>query len=447
MRRIGRLGALLTVTLMVAGVAPGEAAVATPVPRAAGGLVAGFGVKGTLAVPLNPKVGKPGQWKQAVLAVAGGRFRVVSSGLYPPANPETPYERLGFISVSGYLSNGTPDPAFNHGKARVLDVLSSGEDDATGYASAGVDAAGRVYLLTSVGHTGISGDAWVRRLRADGTVDSAYNAKVYGGPSAYGLAVRADGSTLVCYNDYGPEHWYVAAFTAAGTVDTSFGTGEEPGVAAFPVSAGFPCTTLTADATGSLFVGGVSRATPQAAPSATVFKLTTEGKPAPDWGTAGAVTLAGAAATPVTVTSIRVSAAGTVYAGGAAVVGSEHRPYVARLTGAGALDAAFGTGGIRTFGLPRRTTASLAVASGGRLYLGFGPETYYDIGKVPTSVLRIDAATGAVDTSWATKGAVVYGLANRDAVAVPLTSTRVLVGLSRYRSAGRYGPVIEARSA
>lgn len=364
--------------------------------------------------------GPIGEFPQGVLALPDGSVLVVAFGKAGEA---------ARIEVTKLLPNGTPDPSYGQGGLATLPLPASEQYPE----HPGISLAGeRLTLVVSSGQAGL----FIARLTAGGSPDpglggngTAIAKNMEGG--GYNLAVEPDGRLLVA-NERGG----VARYLPDGTPDTSFGQGGFLAVPALQKST--RVNALAAAPDGRILLGGYLEAQPAWRPQDfRLARLMPDGTPDPTFGDGGSgvvttdieggsedageglALLPGGEAllvggtTPAGANSIRERIAMARYSpsgqldpvfgvGGIAI----HRPMVrsqdrigelatdaegrvlvtgraagrvllARYTGAGRPDPAFGDGGVVT-AAPNDTYDgeegdSLARYSGGRTLVGTGP--------------------------------------------------------------------------
>jgi uncharacterized delta-60 repeat protein len=151
------------------------------------------------------------------------------------------------LFVARYAATGTLDPTFATGGVFHLPI--------GGYTGANAVAIqSDQKIVVAGGFSGASsGNAFVLRLNASGTVDTAFgNQGLATSPgAAYAVAIQADGAIVSAGYD-AMSRRYVRRHLASGAVDTSFGTA---GVATHATSGSWG-STLTLQSDGKILVGG-----------------------------------------------------------------------------------------------------------------------------------------------------------------------------------------------
>lgn len=332
------------------------------------------------------------------LVFGGGGFAAVPHDLYS-ASPTV--KAFGVATVAGFQPGGQI----------VLAGLVTGDNLTSAFDIARLTAAG-----AADPSFGLSGHDYARR----GTV--AF--------SGFGAAVRADGSVVAAALAAGAgstEYLALSHVTAAGAPDATFGTAGDLDVPlALPpgqkFAAGRDADVLTAVSPGGSIVVVGSRAA--TATRLIAARVTAAGALDVTFGTLGV------ANNPLAAT-FRPAALAVLPDGRVVVVGSDTVGGVSvfaavRLTAAGALDAAFGTGGevIVPVGATAAANA-VAVQSDGDLVVG-GPATV--TGTATYAVTRL-TPTGAVDSTFGTSGTTLFvGATGFNSVAVQADGKLVLAG-------------------
>ena len=350
-----RIGVLVLVTLL---------AVAAPAVADPGQLDATFGTAGRAIVPFD------GQATPSDLVVENDGA-VVATGSVAGLQ--------GLVTVR-FLADGSLDPGFGAGGVARVDVPSSGA------VALDRDAEGRV--LVAGRRFGPAGPALlVARLRADGSPDPAFGSDgvVIGAtgiapafPSA--MAIDAHDRILVAGVDTtdGSGSVVVSRLLADGSPDPAFGAGGRALVGGALSSVPAHGLVATRDG-GAAVVLSSAAAAGQDRRTATVYRLTADGRPDAGFGGAGAVEVPEADAV-----ALAEQPDGRLVVGGTAFEqrGADHTSWMAlaRFEPTGALDAGFGTGGLVRVGDPA-VGASIgdlliepdgAIVAGGRIGAGEG---------------------------------------------------------------------------
>jgi uncharacterized delta-60 repeat protein len=198
----------------------------------------------------------------------------------------------------------------------------------------------------------------------------------------------------------------LARLTSSGALDSTFGTG---GLARYNVAATDEIgIALGFQSNGKIVVGGWSEATTTDPRRATVFRFNSNGSLDTSFGAAGR----GVITTPddSLLSTVHVLAGDAIIATGSEDDASFNtRRFAAKLTAGGALDAAYGTGGVTPIGTFADDIFSVArsvIDSAGRVYVPGTKEIivngfYRDVAFVS----RVNAA-GLIDSSFGTNGTV-----------------------------------------
>ena len=190
----------------------------------------------------------------------------------------------------------------------------------------------------------------------------------FGGGNDYGLsvAVQSDGKIIVAGSsgDFGSSDFALARYTAAGALDPSFGTG---GKVITPIgSSGDYCRSVAVQSDGKILVAGSSDNGSNL--DFALVRYTAAGSLDPSFGTGGKVITAFGSGTDQGY-SVAVQGDGKIIMAGYTANGSNTDFALVRYTAAGALDPSFGTGGKVTtdFGSGNDYGRSVAVQSDGKI--------------------------------------------------------------------------------
>ncbi len=313
---------------------------------------------------------------------------------------------LALLPLVALAQPGTLDPLFGDGGTVFLTP-----DPVAGTGAVGLTADGKIVLAGIVG-----GDAAVLRLSPDGSLDTDFGNDGYalvdlgGGEDQFlGLIVRADGSLVASglgTNSQGDGVNVLAAFSAEGVLDPSFGNG-----GTVTLNEGFESlqfTRLAERPGGSLLVTGAG-IPPDADDSvAIVAQLSADGALDGAFGTDGIARIA-LAGRGVVGQDLAVQADGRIVVGGLASGALfDIEPFAARLTETGSLDESFG---VRTFdfGASFSLVSGVLVDEAGRAVL-VGLAADLLAGSSSLVLARLAAADGSLDTSFGEGGLVVTTL-------------------------------------
>ena len=291
----------------------------------------------------------------------GGKFRVVQPGTFERATAVAlqPADQkivvAGFRRTSGnedflvlrFLPDGTPDPGFGTAGV-VVTPLGTTDERATAVA---IDGQGRIVVGGWVLRGGNKDFAVVRYL-SGGALDPAFGD---GGKKLFGvgsgndevaaLAIQADGRLLLAGHaaDGGLYEMALVRLDDAGALDADFGGGD--GIVRPDAGSG----DSYAYAVGLLPGGRIALAgkakvgTPV---HAAIAVLTGAGELDPGFGTGGIVTTT--IGTSSRLLGVSDGGDGRIVAAGIGRIGGVDQVAVARWSGAGEIDASFGTGGVAT---------------------------------------------------------------------------------------------------
>lgn len=295
--------------------------------------------------------------------VGGKRVVDMSSGLQDFAEAGA-IGASGELFVGGYGDNGlnspliallklTPagaaDTTFN-GTGKVLTQLQAGSNDQAGLVA--VQSNGSVILAGATLNN--NWDVGVARLTSAGVLDATFagtgkttygnvDTSVYEYPSAVG--VQSDGKILVAATigtGFG-----LIRYNTNGTLDATFGSG---GIASVSLGAnGGALNGIAVQADGKIVAAGQSQTTPSNS-EATVMRFNTNGTLDATFGTGGRTRWDYPGSTGFDeIAAVYLQADGKIIVAGRYSAGTYFNGAAARLTTAGALDPAFGTGGKATF--------------------------------------------------------------------------------------------------
>jgi uncharacterized delta-60 repeat protein len=249
------------------------------------------------------------------------------------------------VLAARFTSRGTFDRTYgNNGKLTFDFGPGTGNPVAEGAAQT---PDGRLYVVGDAPAKD-SGDVAVARLGANGLLDTTwFNADTVTGlfsPESFdGVnAVRqSDGKVLVVSQGYLQSNVgevNVTRFDADGSVDATFGQG---GTAVIPFAGNWP-VAITLDAQGRVVLAAIAHTESTNPTTLRVARLRPDGAPDATFATAGFATV-DASAHAYDIAGVTVLAQGTKVV---LAIGNRRGEFqLARLTGAGAIDATFGTGG------------------------------------------------------------------------------------------------------
>jgi uncharacterized delta-60 repeat protein len=216
-----------------------------------------------------------------------------------------------------------------------------------------------------------------------------------------------DGYVVVGYgNSYGTGNhdMYIAKFTDAGALDTSFGSNGTRTIGG--TGADIAYSVVQASDGGYVVVGKTS-SYGVGGNDVYVVKLTSSGAIDTSFGISGTLTIGGA--NHDTGSSIIQTADG-----GYAIAGtSNNRFYIVKLTSFGALDTSFGSNGTRTIGGVGTDIAYSVVQSSDGGYVLAGYTGSYGAGGNDVYVVKL-TSSGALDTSFGSSGIRTIGGTGND---------------------------------
>jgi uncharacterized delta-60 repeat protein len=327
-------------------------------PAAVGTLDPSFGIGGVTSVNAGVAV------SQVAVDSAG---RVVMVGATTTAGNHD-------VVVFRFTANGTPDPSFRVIGQTTIDF--GGDDSADGVA---IDAQDNIIISGQTKGGPHRGAAFARLSGATGLPDPTFGA---GGTGQIVIDDPADHVSL----GFGPlaidaagrpvavgtagEDIEVLRLTANGSgLDPSF-NGGAPRFLSVAATSSDSATGLALDAAGRIVFGGVSQAVVPGPFADAVGRLLPDGTPDPAFNGGNILVFTPPGATEATAGGVDVDPAGNVYLAASEQSTNANVMVVARVTGGGALDTTFGTGGLVTINPPGALASSgsdVAVTPAGRI--------------------------------------------------------------------------------
>lgn len=304
------------------------------------------------------------------------------------------------FAVARYNSDGSLDTTFGSGGKVVTDPSNDG---ASYVFSMAVDGSGRVVVVGNAFINSLNQyQLAIARYDADGTPDSSFGTSGavvtgLGYTSADGRAVAIDGNgQIVVAGDAGAEAT-IARFNDNGTLDTSFGTS---GVTRTSFGgSGEQFDGLTIDGSGRMDAAGTTFGSGTYNDFA-VARYTSTGALDTTFGSGGKVT------TVISSGNDVAEAVTMDTAGGIIVVGSSGNQATAvRYTSAGALDTAFGAGGITDVSFGGDDDLAFAAAPDPLGYLVLAGRTDRD-GSDSIALAKL-TASGGLNATFGSAGEVV----------------------------------------
>jgi uncharacterized delta-60 repeat protein len=331
-------------------------------------------------------------------------------------------------------------------------------------ATTGVAADGAQSVLVGPVGTSPAEAFGVTRYNADGSVDTTFGTNgvtttAFAGTDAVpaAVAVLSDGDILVAgtattYAASGAavgSEFAVAEYTAAGSLDPSFGTGGTQ-LVSFSSTAALSDDVLRAMAVGGggvIYLGGSSDAAGRANTDLAVAALTSTGAPDATFGTGGKA-LADVAGGNDAVNALAVQTNGEVVAAGSATVGGVIEVALARFLATGTLDPRFGTKGLVTtkVGGVYDEATSVALQPKGQVVLGGLSASGSGASLSSDFLVQRYTSAGRLDNSFGTRGTAVTPFAGPAAVTqVVLQADGSIVASGR--TAATFGASLEVAVA
>ncbi len=319
------------------------------------------------------------------------------------------------FALQRYLPNGTLDPSFDGDG-----MLSTGFATSGDFANAVIiQPDGKIIAGGAAFFTPTSHDFALARYTASGALDTSFGSggkvtTVIGNNSdqVAGLCLQPDGKIIAVGSKSGGTtgEAVVVRYLPNGTLDSSFGTG---GKAVFNLGAfvtTFSSVKLQPD--GRIVVGGSA-----SAPSTSsnydfvVARLLTNGTLDTSFNGTGSQRVSFGTGSDI-CRSIDLNAAGGIVMAGYARMGDGNDHFaLARCDSSGALDPAFGTGGMltTTIGTFADRAQAVAIQTDGRIVVGGSASNNTD-----DVVVARYLADGALDTSFGNGGVTISDMSGGD---------------------------------
>jgi len=328
----------------------GKVLVVTPFYNNSNGVVTNVLARYTTAGQLDPSFGTGGE--VPVLAGTNGYDYVAVLPDGEIAVAGTTYDQSASSSafaVEEYKSNGTLDTAFGTNGRANTPIGPSGS--AAGIAVQGKDI---IVAGSATNATTFAGEGVVARYTAAGVLDTSFGTAglaaypAYLNGSIYGVATGPDQSIFVVgyaftFSPSASYTTFVTHLTSNGAFDVAYGS---DGTATI---AGLRGTAIAVQPDGKAVVAETTSAfaTTTSVTQAGVARLTTSGALDGSFGTAGVVTSTLTTSDSADAIAIQPANAGTkiVIAGGGFVSATGHDFLLARYTTSGVVDPSFGSGG------------------------------------------------------------------------------------------------------
>jgi uncharacterized delta-60 repeat protein len=320
------------------------------------------------------------------------------------------------FAVARLNTDGSPDATFGvNGRATVRFLTSSGDVHGT-VLDLTVDSAGRI---AAAGRSDFY--AAVARFTPNGQVDTSFNQSGYvltdffrKSESYESVAALPDGSLLLAGQNrqLNSRRITVEKISQAGQWDAGFGTGDGRFVVPDQIVSQVQSIELTPGGLAVYAYTGVSDGG-----TAVLTRLTDAGTADSAWGSGGVATFTARSAAAAEGRSVTMLSDGSTIVGLASPLG---RLGVAKLTPAGALDAAFGDSGRAGLALPvamnetlRIDTAATALSPDGKVYAAgsIRPATATSPGGFAVARYNAD---GSIDPSFGVGGLASIVLAVGD---------------------------------
>ncbi len=349
------------------------------------------GSAGTLDATFNPAGTPPGTVRYA----AGAGYALA---LQPDGKVIIAGSSGSNSALVRYTSAGALDPAFGAGGVVTTTVGTSAR-----FYGVVVQPDGKIVAAGFATIGGID-NFFVARYNTNGTLDASFGSggivtTLVGATSAqaYDLALQSDGKIVVAGRSGGVTQFAVVRYTTTGALDGTFGTG---GITTTTISSSATGNALTLQPDGKIVVGGFSRFA--GANQFTVVRYDTNGSLDPAFGGTGIVI--------TTIDSLSVinditmqAVTGKIIAVGISNLAGVRSFTIARYNLNGTLDTSFGVSGIVKTGISGNDEAfGVAIQQNGSIVVSGD--------SVPSATLTFTLArytpNGALDTAFGTGGIV-----------------------------------------
>jgi len=356
----------------------------TPAP--AGGLDAGFGGGGLVT-------GNPAGGARALALQQDGKLLV-----------------LGATTLSRLDGAGIPDATFGTGGSVAIAFAGGLDVEAQDVA---LQPDGRIVVA---GYTGVKfgspADFAVSRFMPDGSLDGMFGTggtvvTDWAGSTdrAYAVLVQGDGKIVVAGHAGSAasgSDFAVARYTAAGALDTSFGSGGKVSTNVAGQTDLAYAAALQPD--GRIVVTGRAGVSGGADPDVGIVRYETDGHLDGSFGTGGVVLVDVSGGSWDEASDVGIAADGGILVTVQALVGGAFDFAVARFTPGGSLDTGFGANGVVTtdFGAGHDYVRALALQPDGRIVVA-GQSASATVADF--AVVRYEA-DGTLDASFGSGGAI-----------------------------------------
>lgn len=369
---------------------------------------------------------------QAVAVQRDGKLLVVGSSTARDS---------GDFALARYTKRGVLDPTFGRRGLVVTDFGPSRQGDAAW--AVAVQKGGRIVVAGQSGDIGRE-DLALARYRADGRLDRSFGAggKVLtdlgssSGDIAHALAIQADGKIVVAgESDAGGAIEYaVARYTAAGMVDSSFGSGGKVLTGFGGSGEGDTALAVVIQRDGKILAAGQSDV--DDFNHLSMARYARDGRLDASFGNDGRV-LTSLGTTYYWTVDAAIQTDGRIVATG---VDDGEDFVLARYSAKGRLDSAFGKNGMvaTDFAKASSDVPSALATRGGRVTVAGYTESANEDGNFEFALARY-TRSGGLDASFGRRGKVVTGFGGSSAdrafgVAIDTNGRTVAVGS---REAGR----------
>jgi uncharacterized delta-60 repeat protein len=339
-----------------------------------------------------------------------GRY-VLAGATFPPTMATIPGDEL----IERFTSAGAPDTAFNGSGFRETDLGSS---PAFAKASA-IQSDGKIVVAGYVEYeqSTLANTLVLARYNADGSLDAGFGTGGLvlpaGTTRANAVAIQGDGKIVTAgFNRTGSGQtvFQVVRFNVNGSLDTSF---NGSGIVTQAINAvDDEATSIAIQGDGKIVVGGMTK--PASFYDSAFMRFLSTGALDTAFGSGGIATVAMSTGSDH-VSSIALQADGKIVgAGSAAVAGGNDAFGVLRLMPNGTVDGTFGTGGFTTTSVTSFFSDGFAVAvqADGKIVVG---GLTFNGSTDDFAVVRYNA-NGTLDGTFGTGGKTVTDMGNHNRI-------------------------------
>jgi len=311
---------------------------------------------------------------------------------------------------------GTLDASFGTGGVVVTDFEYSGSSTYLEINAMAIQSDGKIVVAGYIDNEdNNTEDFIVARYNVDGTVDTTFGTNGmaitdFEGKEdrATAIAIQTDGNIVVAGysrnpNDSDKKDFVLARYTAAGALDSAFGTNGK--VTTDVGSDGDYAYAIALQSDGKIVVVGYTQ--DSSINKFAVVRYKSNGEVDSNFGISGIVKTPIPSSNNAYASSVVIDSSGNIIVAGTAEVSGKSVFAIARYTSSGTLDTSFGSGGIVTtsFDSNSATASALALQSDGKIIVAGITTNSTSPGYCYYALARYNT-NGSLDTSFGTNGKV-----------------------------------------